>query len=493
MRQALDDPALLGATLVGDSWAAWRVLLIAAMGERLTRAERALFAKLTGRSREPGNRVEELWAVIGRRGGKSRAMSVLAAYLGALCAHSDRLAPGETGIVLCIAPDQKQAGIVLNYCEAAFRAAPILAQLIANRTSDTLELTTGISIEVRASSFRRLRGPTYIAVLADEAAFWHSDESANPDTEILNAVRPGLSTTGGMLVCASSPYARRGELWNAHRRHYGRAGDKLILVAAGASRVFNPTLSQRVVDRAFERDPAAAAAEYLAQFRTDVEAFISREVVEAAVSRGVFERAPLSGIEYFGFVDPSGGSSDSFTLAISHREGERAVLDAVREVRPPFSPENVASEFAGLLKRYRVSFVYGDRYAGEWPREQFRKRGVEYFPAAKAKSDLYIALLPALNSRAVDLLDHGRLVTQLVGLERRTSRAGRDSIEHAPGSHDDIANAASGALYLVLSKQRDDQYETGLPIVGGVDSTVIRIDPEFADYGRRLWEVGLMR
>ena len=112
MRQALDDPALLGNVLAGPSWSAWRVLLIAAMGERLTKSERKLFTRLTGRESEPGQRIEELWAVVGRRGGKSRAMAVLASYIAGLCDHSDVLAPGERGLVLCVAPDLKQAGIV---------------------------------------------------------------------------------------------------------------------------------------------------------------------------------------------------------------------------------------------------------------------------------------------------------------------------------------------------------------------------------------------
>ena len=86
------------------------------------------------------------------------------------------------------------------------------------------------------------------------------------------------------------------------------------------------------------------------EFRTDVESFVSREVVEACVSPGCFERAPVSGISYFGFVDPSGGSSDAMTLAIGHRDGERAVLDAIRERKPPFSPDDVVIEFAALLK-----------------------------------------------------------------------------------------------------------------------------------------------
>jgi hypothetical protein len=120
------------------------------------------------------------------------------------------------------------------------------------------------------------------------------------------------------------------------------------------------------------------------------------------------------------------------------------VLDALRERKPAFSPEDVVSEFAELLKSYRITKITGDRYAGDWPRERFREHGVSYEPAQKPKSDLYRDLLPAINSRKIDLLDHPRLLTQLVGLERRTARGGRDSIDHAPGARDDLANAVAG-------------------------------------------------
>jgi hypothetical protein len=77
MRRALDDPLLLGSILSGPSWQHWRVMLIAMMGEPLSGSERAIFAKFTGREREPGQRVEEAAFIIGRRGGKDRAMSVV--------------------------------------------------------------------------------------------------------------------------------------------------------------------------------------------------------------------------------------------------------------------------------------------------------------------------------------------------------------------------------------------------------------------------------
>ena len=139
------------------------------------------------------------------------------------------------------------------------------------------------------------------------------------------------------------------------------------------------------------------------------------------------------------------------TLAIAHRQDEVMIIDATRERKPPFSPEEVVAEFAALLKVYRISKVTGDRYGGEWPRERFREHGIRYEPAAKARSDLYRDMLPAINSRQVELLDDARLVAQIVGLERRTARGGRDSIDHAPGAHDDLSNAVAGVVAELVS------------------------------------------
>ena len=100
----------------------------------------------------------------------------------------------------------------------------------------------------------------------------------------------------------------------------------------------------------------------------------------------------------------------------------------------------------GLLKSYGLSTVTGDRYGGEWPRERFAEYGITYLVCKKVRSDLYLELLPQLNSGRVELLDHPRLIKQLCELERRTSRAGKDSIDHERGSHDDVANAVAGAL-----------------------------------------------
>jgi hypothetical protein len=60
-------------------------------------------------------------------------------------------------------------------------------------------------------------------------------------------------------------------------------------------------------------------------------------------------------------------------------------------------------------------------------------------------------MLPLLNAR-LDLLDDRKLVAQLCGLERRTTRAGKDSIDHAPGGHDDLVNVVAGVASVLGSE-----------------------------------------
>jgi hypothetical protein len=213
-----------------------------------------------------------------------------------------------------------------------------------------------------------------------------------------------------------------------------------------------PSVDPAIIEAAVADDPIAARAEYFAEFRSDVETFVATEVIDACVALGRHELPYYSEHNYSAFCDPSGGSADAMTIAIAHREGDVGVLDVLREVRPPFSPESVVKDFANLLGNYEIRTVEGDRYGGEWPRERFREHGIEYLPAEKSKSDLYREALPLLNSRRVELLDHGRMLAQLAGLERRTARGGRDSIDHMPGGHDDLINSAAGVLVRVAGE-----------------------------------------
>ena len=447
--QALDDPALFAPHFRGATWAPWRAFLAALFALPMDNTQLALYRTHTGRQDAPTVPFKEAALVIGRRGGKSRVLALIATYLGTVPDYTPHLAPGEVATIAVLAADRRQARTIFRYTLGLLKAVDMLAGMVADQTAETITLSNGVVIEIATASLRTTRGYTYAAVLADETAYWRSEDTgANPDAEVFRALRPGLSSIpGAILLNASSPYRKRGVLHDAFKRHYGKDGAR-VLVWKAATLEMNPSLDPAIVAEAYEDDPAAASAEYGADFRDDLADFVQRETVEACIIEGRNELPALSGGRHVAFVDPSGGSADSMTLAIAHRERDLAVLDVLREVKPPFSPEAVVLEFAAVLKSYGLSSVTGDAYAGLWPRERFATHGITYELSALTKGAIYLNALPLLNSRQVELLDHKVLVSQLCGLERRTARGGRDSIDHGPGAHDDVANAAMGALLL---------------------------------------------
>jgi len=452
--EALKDPNLLGRAF-GDltSWGNWLVCLKAIHALPMDRKELEIFKACTKRERPPSRPVSEAYLIIGRGGGKSRIAAAEEAYNSSF--KSYRLAPGEKAVAMSISPERRQSRIVFNYTKAIFDSTPMLSSLVERVTADQIDLKNSISCEIHTASFRALRGYSVCLGVLDEVAFFRDEQSANSDVEILNGLRPALGKiSGSLLLCISTPYARRGVLWSAYKKFYGVEDDR-VLVWVADSKTMNPTLDDSIIQAAYEQDEAVASAEYGAQFRRDIESYVDRDAVMACVVSDRRELPYLSEHRYSGFVDPSGGSQDSMTLAIGHSEDKRVVLDVVRERRPPFSPEDVVEEFVQTLKDYRISTIQGDRYGGEWCREPFRTRGIDYKLAEKTKSEYYQAFLPLVNSKNIDLLDHPKLIAQICNLERRTGRSGKDSIDHGPGGHDDLVNCAAAIAVELISSNRE--------------------------------------
>lgn len=430
-----------------DSWVRWKVFLAGLFGLPLDAAAQEVWRHHTGRD-VPAGPFSESYVICGRRSGKSIIASLIAVFLAAFKNYDDVLSPGEIGTLAVIASDKRQARTIFNYVRTFFRM-PMLRTLVISELKESILLTNNIRIEIHTCSFRSVRGYSLIGVIADEAAFWETESSANPATEVLNAVRPGLATTKGTLLVISSPYSKIGPLYENYREHFGKS-DSPILVWRGTSLEMNPTLPKEVVERALARDRAAAAAEYLAEFRDDIGGFLSIEEIERVIVPGRTMLPCIGGQQYRAFCDPSGGRSDAMTLGIAHGEGERAILDLLKEVAAPFSPQEAVKEFSQLLKAYRVSEVAGDRYSAEWVKEAFERQGVRYVLSEKNRSELYLEFLPAMTSGQIELLDSPRMKQQFANLQRRTTGAGRDSVDHGVGGHDDLSNAAAGALCRVL-------------------------------------------
>lgn len=353
---------------------------------------------------------------------------------------------------MVIATDRKQARVIMRYILALIEQVPMLKHMVVRQDSESLDLDNMVSIEITTASYRTIRGYTVVAALCDEISFWRSEDSANPADEILAALRPAMSTIpGALLIGLGTPYKRSGPLYDSYRRHYGQ--DSPVLVIQADTRTMNSTVPQSVIDRAMELDPIAASAEYLAQFRSDVGTFLDSDLIERAIESDRRERAPVKGVHYTAFTDPSGGQHDSFTLSIAHEHEGQYVLDVCRGIKPPFSPESVVKEYAALLKSYRLSSVVGDRYSGQWVIESFSKEGIYYRHSDLTKSELYLETLPLFAQGCVDLLDVPALTMELMQLERRTSRSGKDSVDHPPAGRDDHANATCGCLALLAAQQ----------------------------------------
>ena len=318
--RCLNDPNLFGRHFRGQSWRAWRVFLAALFAEPAAdEAGLATYRACTGRQAWPSAPFTEAAVIVGRRGGKSRILALIAVYLATMRDYGPYLAPGEVATIGVLAVDKGQARSIFRFVLGLLKAVPMLEPLIVRRDSETIELSNRVVIEIGVASFRSTRGYSYAGILADELAFWRSDEtSANPDIEIMRALRPGLaSIPGSMLLMASSPYAKRGELYGAYRKHYGR-DDARVLVWKADTATMNPSIDEAIIREAYETDPESARAEYGAEFRDDLADFVSRETVDAVTMWGRAELPPEPGVTYSAFVDPSGGVSNSLTLAIGH-------------------------------------------------------------------------------------------------------------------------------------------------------------------------------
>lgn len=453
-----------------ESWAGWASIEDACFG--VEPADPDLVQQVTGRTELPSDPVSEVWAVVGRGGGKSRWCARLAVFFAA--GRTYKRVPGENIFVGVFGPDRRQANLTFKYISGLLHAVPALERLIVSektgKDSASIELSNGVVVEVVTSSRAAPRGRAYALAIVEEAAFLPHDSSTDPDTELLRAVRPGLARVpGSLLAVVSSPYARRGELYKTWKAKFGKA-DPHTLVVQASTLDLNPSFDAGEIARALEEDEAGATAEYLAEFRKDIESFVSREAVEAVTVPGRLELPPLGKVDgraptYHAFADPSGGSgADSFALAVGHAETRDgisvAVVDCIRETRPPYSPEQVTAEFSELLATYGITKIQGDRYAGDWPKEAFQRHGITYEPAPKPKSDLYRDSLALINGGRVELPDLDRLTAQLVTLERRTARGGRDSIDHPPGGHDDLANVVCGLAVLLTVDRKSKRAAT---------------------------------
>jgi hypothetical protein len=450
--QALLDKAILGFAFAFDSWRTWRVILAGAFAlplkstkDKLTWQRLAQRAPLTTPCRE-------LWVIAGRRGGKSNVAAAIAIYLATL--KHWKLSTGEVGTVMVLATDRDQAKIAFRYALGLLEQSTILSAEIESTTADTIRLRNGIEIVIATSDKASVRGRTLIAVICDEIAFWGNDA-----TEVLRAIRPGMaSQPEAMLICISTAYSQRGPLFDAFKRSY-TVNDPRVLVVRATTRDLNEHITQEFIDDELARDPQAAAAEYLAQFRSDLEALFDAALVDGA-TRSAPRELPHMAVDksgtpvlYHAGVDVSGGRNDAAAAAVAHREAERVIVDACRRWPAPHDPVQVAREVAAFLAGYGLTSAHADQYGAELARSIYSEAGVQLIAAEVNRSEAYLHALPLFTSARIELPDEPTLRAELLTLERRTGRSGKDAVDHRAGGQDDLANSVALAAWAANRQQ----------------------------------------
>ena len=462
---ALGDPRMFEPFFPGPSWDGWRAVVRGAFGERMTRKERAFFREVAKRN-PPARRVKELWAIVGRRGGKDAIASGIVSGIAASFEADGRLRPGERAVVMLLALDKNQAQTVLNYIRAYFADVPALKAMVVRELVDGFELSNGVDIMILTNDYRSIRGRTVLAVVFDEVAYWRPENSASPDREVWRAVLPGMATLSeSMLIGITTAYRRSGLAYDRWAKHFGGDSDEVLVVHA-SSRTINPTLSQSVIDKALEEDAAAARADYLSEFRDDLSSYLSRDLIEAAVDRGVLVRSYNPQHQYTSWIDASSGASDSFAAAVAHKEGNLFVLDALLEIRPPFNAANATAQVVAFLKQYGLRSTMGDDFAAGFVRAEMQRDlfGFEGRPTGMDRSRLYAETSSLYSSARARLLDSNRLVAQYAQLERRLLPGGHEHINHPnrSGHHDDLANVVAGAFWRLSAETPPMRIDPGV-------------------------------
>ncbi len=425
----LTNPALFAPAFTpAASWSAWHTALKALFALSPTPDDLARYTAHTGRATWPTTLAREAWLVVGRRGGKSRVAALVAIYLAAFRSYTGILAPGERGDRDGHRRRSTPSPRRLPLHPGAARCRPDAGG------ADPPPHGRGAAPDQQGhpgSAHGQLpqhEGYTVVAAILDEVAFWPTEDSANPDTEIVAALKPAMATVPAPLLLGISSRMRGRARCGSPPRPLrpGRRPRPRLASALGGD---EPEPGPRRDRRRLRGRPGQRLGGVRGPLQDRC-----RVLCLARGDRGVPRpRAPRIAargrVHLPGLLRSAGGSgSDSFSLAIAHAE---PAPDAARRVGrrpgdpPPVQPRVRDRDFAALLRAYRITDVFGDDSLAAGPAKR-SQGGVSYRPAGKPKSALYVDALPHLNSHLVELLDHPRLARPAVRVSSAAPvRAGR--------------------------------------------------------------------
>ena len=402
LTRSMLSPELFADVFSSASVWTWRTVAKLIDGIPLTeQREVDLFKQCTGRTKllsTSSTGVLRRFALeVGRRGGKDRFLSGVGVWRAALCCDwRKHLSAGEQAVVILLGKAKRQAAILRRYCHGLLQGKKLQREVV-RETADIIEFQNGSQLEIASNDIGLVRGRSAVAVIGSECAYWKSEEhSINQDEEVIGAAEPSMAMCpdGGLLLLGSTVYRRQGLMYKLYKQLYGNDQTNDICWFA-PSRTMNPLLKQAVVDAALANDLHKANAEFFGVWREDSEDCYPVDALDACTDQNVLERPPLPFVSYFAFFDGATGTGrEAFALAIAHREGDKVIIDAIRERKPRFVPSDVIAEYSTLLKQYRCHQVVGDKFAGGYEFE-WQRCGITHLPGKRVHKNRALHSFPA--------------------------------------------------------------------------------------------------
>ena len=377
-----------------------------------------------------------------------------------------------------LANDLDQAGDDLSLCKALVECNPVLSRhVVVKQKIIERRDGRGFLLILPAGDIAGSHGKTFRFCGWDEVhgyKSWDIFEALQPDPHRQDVLQ--------WVTTYASLYHRPGvPLFDLFQQGKAGSDPKMLFSWYSGSYTTDPDLDLLAATAEEKANPSRGSwtdPDYLLQQQRRLPSHVYRrlhlcepglpsgsaysvESIEDALARGIRQRPPQPGIQYYGFVDMSGGSNDDAAFGVAHLDAEgRALLDYVgsQGQRAPFDPRQAVGRFAGVCKQYGITRVYGDKYAGETFISDFAGYGLTYEVSLSSASQLYEAFEPVLNGHRAVLLDLPILEQQLLGLVWRGGK-----IDHPGGEHDDYANAAVGALLVALDQPTGPSEDSGEP------------------------------
>lgn len=456
--------------------------------------------------------------LIGRRSGKSHISCFAALYEIVFGGHMQHVKTvkrrqkdgtvkesRQEVIVPYIAQDLPTAKANMIYIKLFAEMSPVLADQIVNENSNVIEFANGIKVQPEPPVLKTGRGVAIPVVILDEVGFWYKTaESANPDFEVLRAVRASMAQfPNRKRFIISSPYTEEGILWD-----YAQAGtmgqnckneqDKkkyrtTLVMQASTAAMENPQLIKAGIIETLEEeqaaDPDGFVREYGARFVSSIGGYLHSDVVKRAIISGRTEmrRQDIEREQmvpfYVATMDPA-FRVDSWAFSIFHRNMHGKVVQDVLRVWTPskklkivLDPAAIMQEIAGLCEQWGITTIHSDQYQLETLQQialnhRLAIVGVDF--TGKSKAKVFGSLAMLLQQDNLELLDQPIIYQQLVTIQKKLGAMGNVQISAPPGKHDDVACCIALGCNMALTsypsvkvekKKAKTLYEEGLECI----------------------------